>query len=125
MKAIFWHIYGIRVLRGFLMSIVWPSAIILCLYVSGFALYSSLIILSANQFALFQITKALVASLYCLVFIIPIFLAQSRWLILRMIGYVILIAYFIYIFFLTGYFAYFGFVPEIYALGLKIGRAHV
>ena len=93
--------------------------IILCLYISGLALYSSLFVLSTNQFALFQIAKAFIASLYCLVFIIPILLAQqSRWLILRVIGYVILIAYFIYAFFLIGYFSYFGFVPEIYALGL-------
>lgn len=73
---------------------------------------------SANQLALFQIAKAFVASLYCLIFIIPIFLAQSRQLILQVIGYFILIAYFSYVFFLTGYFAYFGFVPEIYALGM-------
>ncbi|MDA8585470.1 LTA synthase family protein [Rhodobacteraceae bacterium] len=35
-----------------------------------------------------------------------------------MTGYTILVAYFIYVFFLIGYFSYFGFVPEVYALGL-------
>ena len=93
--------------------------IVLLLYLSGIILYSSLFILSANQFALFQYIKTLVAALHCLVFIIPTVMAQSqRWL-FRIIGYVVLIAYFTYVFFLIGYFSYFGFVPEIYALGLE------
>ena len=91
--------------------------IILALYVSGIVLYSSLFILSANQLSAVQIAKIFVASLYCLIFIIPVFLAQSSHLILRVIGYAVLAAYFVYVFFLVGYFSYFGFVPEIYSLG--------
>lgn len=90
---------------------------ILLLYISGLVLYSSLFVLSDNQNSLVQLSKIPVAALHCLIFVIPIFLAQSRSWIFRILGYVILVSYFLYVFFLTGYFSYFGFVPEIYALG--------
>lgn len=101
------------------MQLVKIWAIVLLLYISGIILYSSLFILSSNHLALFQYMKILMAALHCLVLIIPAVLAQSqRWLFF-ILGYAILVAYFVYVFFLIGYFSYFGFVPEIYALGME------
>ncbi len=89
----------------------------LCIYLSGLILYSSLFILSDNQSDVVQVGKIFVASVFNLFALIFVFLAQARYLALRILGYSGLVAYFGYVFFLTGYFSYFGFVPEVYTFG--------
>lgn len=99
------------------MTIIRAGLVITCLYISGLVLYSSLFIFSANQAAWAQVLKIFVASVYSFFLILPAMIAQKRNIVLRIIGYAILIICFGYIFFLVGYFRYFGFVPEITALG--------
>lgn len=99
------------------MTIAKSGLLVLCLYALGLVLYSRLFELIPIVPAWVQVAKMGVASTYFLVLLIPVFLAQSRWLALRLLGYAVLIAVFAYVFFLTSYYAYFGFVPEIYALG--------
>ncbi|WP_420862160.1 LTA synthase family protein [Algirhabdus cladophorae] len=91
--------------------------IYLSLYGSGIALYSNLFIFSANHSFLSQMAKVFVASVHCLIFVLPVLMAQSRNIVVRLLGWIILLVYFGYVFFLTSYFAYFGMVPELYAFG--------
>ncbi len=70
-----------------------------------------------NQSPTFQIAKIFLAALHSMVMILPVYLAQSPRLILKIVGYVSLTTYFLYIFFLVGFFPYFGFVPELYTFG--------
>ncbi len=99
------------------MTIAKSGLLVLCIYALGFVLYSRLFAFIPIVPAWVQVAKMGVASVYFLLLLIPVFFAQSRWLALRVLGYAVLIATFAYVFFLTSYYAYFGFVPEIYALG--------
>lgn len=91
--------------------------VLMLLYASSAVFYSSLFIFSENQSTGEQVAKIFVSSLYVFVFILPVYLAQSGRALLVVFGYVILLAYFLYILFLTSYFSYFGFIPEVYAFG--------
>jgi phosphoglycerol transferase MdoB-like AlkP superfamily enzyme len=88
-----------------------------CIYASGLVLYSQLFLFTPNQSAIEQAAKIAVAAFHFGVMILPVFLAQSRRALLRLSGYALLAAYFLYLFFLIGYFSYFGIVPEVYAFG--------
>jgi phosphoglycerol transferase MdoB-like AlkP superfamily enzyme len=100
-----------------LFNIAKSGLLVLCIYATGLILYAGLFEFIPIVPAWVQVGKMAVASIYFLVLLIPLFMAQSRWLALRVLGYAVLIASFLYVFFLTSYYAYFGFVPEIYALG--------
>lgn len=94
------------------------TLVILCgLYASGVVLYSELFLFTQNQSPALQTAKIFLAALHGLVFLLPAYLAQSPRPALRGLGYLMLAAYFLYVFFLTSYFAYFGFIPEVYAFG--------
>ena len=87
------------------------------IYLSGLIFYSALFLFTANQNPIFQIAKLMVAALHCLILIIPVYMAQSsRWAV-KILGYSGVIGYFLYIYFLVGYFPYFGFIPELYTFG--------
>ncbi len=87
----------------------------LTIYASGLVFYSALFLSTANQDPWAQKFKIGVAAIHCFVVLLPIFLAQSRYVVLKVSGYASLAFYHIYAFFVVGFFPYFGFVPELYA----------
>lgn len=87
------------------------------IYLSGLIFYSALFLFTANQNQFFQIAKLMVAALHCLILIVPAYMAQSSRSIVKVLGYLGLIVYFLYIYFLVGFFPYFGFIPELYTFG--------
>ena len=91
--------------------------LLICLYASSVVFYSSLFIFSENQSAGEQLAKIFIAGLHGLVLIVPVYLAQSGRTVLAILGYLVLLGYFLYLVFLTSYFSYFGFIPELYAFG--------
>lgn len=92
-------------------------SIILFVYFSSVVFYSRLFIFTQNQSNAEQFLKILVAGLHSLVFIIPVYMCQSRWALAKILGYFIFLLYFVFVFFISGYFSYFGFIPELYAFG--------
>lgn len=95
---------------------VWRGILVpVLVYLSGLVLYSNLFVISANQSSAEQYVKIALASLHCLIFVLPFGLTLSKSYVLRLLGYVSIAVYFAYLVFLVSYNDYFDRVPEIYA----------
>src|SRR6056297_3420144 len=94
------------------------APISITIYASGVVLYSALFIASSNQDPMIQLAKVFVAAAHSLFLILPVVLAQSRNILLKVLGFAMVGAYFVFALFLVGFFPYFGFVPEVYAFDL-------
>ena len=89
----------------------------LCFFISGVTLFSGLFLFTDNYDPVEQLLKPLVAAFHCMVMIIPVFMAQSRFLLFRIVGYGLVVLFFLYSIFMTGFFSYFGFLPDPFAFG--------
>lgn len=89
------------------------------IYLFGAVFYSSLFLFSANQSYLVQIAKIFIAAVHILILILPVYMIQSGFSLVRLLGHIVLFVAVLYALFLVGFVPYFGFVPELYSYGAK------